>query len=554
MTARARTLSSVAHPLVLPSLVLLAAFLLLAWEARQMYFFGDEWAFLLRRDITEDPLDALFAPHNEHWSTVPVLVLRTMYTLFGLDHYLAYALLPILAHLVTCALLYAALRLSGVGRGTALVVLAVMAFLGAGAENPLWVFQIGMIGSGMFVLAALVLVVRDLELLESRRGRVLVWVLCVLGLMSSGTAIPMMAWLAGYLVLRASLRTALVATVPPVIVYGVWYVAYGRHADAGLPESTLDQVLPLAWRGLVVTWDRMTGIEGAGVVFVLGLVVVSLVVAPRSPARALALSGVAAALATYVLLGHSRGGLGPDATTALRYSYFGALMTLPALALGLDALVARLPRRLEEVLVLAVVAGIFVVPGITMIDDFREGRNTLTSGLRQRLLGAAEIVGEGQPILREGVEPSYNPDISATALRDPDVRDALPDVDPGPRGLVDAAAALQVGASTEPFDLPGRRMELVGTALDKTDGCFEGIAAPGSTLDLPAGDEGAQLELTLLGTASTSVRIERGGVTSTSVPLSVTDSAPSYVGVVAPDSVLHVDLPPNGAFRACEVR
>jgi hypothetical protein len=66
-----------------------------------------------------------------------------------------------------------------------------------------------------------------------------VWVVGVAAMMTSGMALSMLAWLAVFVLLRHGLRSALVAAVPPVLVYPAWYVAVGhlgahdRLADLG---------------------------------------------------------------------------------------------------------------------------------------------------------------------------------------------------------------------------------------------------------------------------------------------------------------------------------
>lgn len=59
-------------------------------QAPRLWFFADDWEFLLNRRLSSDTLDTLFRPHNEHWSTVPILVFRTLFTSFGVRHYLPF--------------------------------------------------------------------------------------------------------------------------------------------------------------------------------------------------------------------------------------------------------------------------------------------------------------------------------------------------------------------------------------------------------------------------------------------------------------------------------
>jgi hypothetical protein len=55
---------------------LVASGALLVALARQLWFFGDDWELLLHRGTVAGTDLGLFAPHNEHWSTIPILVFR----------------------------------------------------------------------------------------------------------------------------------------------------------------------------------------------------------------------------------------------------------------------------------------------------------------------------------------------------------------------------------------------------------------------------------------------------------------------------------------------
>ena len=96
---------------------LLVAGAILVAFARRLYFFGDDWDYLLNRGTSAI---GLFAPHNEHWSTLPILLFRGLFATFGLDHYLPYALPVIVTHLVLSALVYLVLVRLGCSRAPAL--------------------------------------------------------------------------------------------------------------------------------------------------------------------------------------------------------------------------------------------------------------------------------------------------------------------------------------------------------------------------------------------------------------------------------------------------
>jgi hypothetical protein len=114
-------------------LIAFAYYLLLG---RRTWFWADEWDFLAAR--TAGDLGDLFRPHgNVHPSTLPILVYRLMWTVFGLNTYRPYRLLIVVLHLACALLLRAVMRRAGVNAWTATVVASLLVFFGAGRDNIL---------------------------------------------------------------------------------------------------------------------------------------------------------------------------------------------------------------------------------------------------------------------------------------------------------------------------------------------------------------------------------------------------------------------------------
>jgi hypothetical protein len=63
-----------------------AAFVLYLVLGRDHWFFLDDWDFIVNRHVGS--LGELFRPHNEHWSTLPIIVYRGLYQVFGTRTYL----------------------------------------------------------------------------------------------------------------------------------------------------------------------------------------------------------------------------------------------------------------------------------------------------------------------------------------------------------------------------------------------------------------------------------------------------------------------------------
>src|SRR6185369_8696777 len=75
---------------------LIALPLMLFW-ARGTWFQLDDWDFLATR--TGGNVGDLLRPHFEHWTTLPIVAYRVMWTVFGLHTVVPYQVLIVVAHL-----------------------------------------------------------------------------------------------------------------------------------------------------------------------------------------------------------------------------------------------------------------------------------------------------------------------------------------------------------------------------------------------------------------------------------------------------------------------
>ena len=110
--------------------VLIVALVLFVVFGRSQWFFHDEWDFLAKRNASS--LNDLFRPHNEHWSTLPILVYRVLWHFFGLRTYVPYQLVTILLHLTAAVLLRVVMRRAGVNPWIATAAASLFALFGAG--------------------------------------------------------------------------------------------------------------------------------------------------------------------------------------------------------------------------------------------------------------------------------------------------------------------------------------------------------------------------------------------------------------------------------------
>src|SRR6266581_4208963 len=117
-------------------------------------FFFDEWDFVVldrRWDIS-----VLLSPHNEHWSTIPILVWKVLFVAVGLSSHIPYEATALIVHLMAAYLLFQLIRRRS-GDLPALAAALTLLLLGSGAENIVWAFQLAWVGSVAFGLGAMLL-------------------------------------------------------------------------------------------------------------------------------------------------------------------------------------------------------------------------------------------------------------------------------------------------------------------------------------------------------------------------------------------------------------
>jgi hypothetical protein len=315
---------------------------LLLFLGSHYWFAGDEWAFLVGGSITDPAV--LFRPIQSHWSTLPILVYRALYSVFGLHSYLPFQLCVILLHLILCCLLRVIMRRCGVGPWIATVTAATFVLFGSAEANILAGNQIGVVGSMVFSFTHLLLADHDDPL--DRRD----WLglLCGLGsMMSSGFGPPMVLIVGLAVTCRRGWLTALFHTLPLAAVYVIWWLS-------NYTESPVEQVFPgltfiLQWvvHGLIGVFLALGGytiIAGAlGVLLLIGLILAwtplsLLMLRQRASLPAAMFVG---ALALQAVISTQRSVLGIEGARLSHYIGICAALTLPALAVAADAVVRR---------------------------------------------------------------------------------------------------------------------------------------------------------------------------------------------------------------------
>jgi len=324
---------------------------------RYYWFHQDDWRFLVERQ--GGGLDGLLAPHNEHWSTVPILVYRALYRLVGMTTYRPYQTGTILLHLGTAVLLRAVVRRAGVRPWLATASVAGYVLLaGIAWQNIMWGFQIGFVGALLLGLAHLLLVDHDGGL--DRRDAAGLACACV-GLMCAGVAVTMVGVVGLATLLRRGWRVALVHVAPPAALYLGWLAGWGHE---GLPDDRAGPsgIASFTSTGLTTSLRALTGGWAlAAVLGAVGLGGLALAVVTRSggerrrliPPVALAVGAVA----FFAVAGAGRyETFGATFARVPRYLHLGVALLVPALAVAADA-IARRQRLLLPVLAVPFLLG-----------------------------------------------------------------------------------------------------------------------------------------------------------------------------------------------------
>jgi hypothetical protein len=338
--------------------------------SRHMWFYLDEWDFLANR--TAFNLGDLFRAHNEHWVTIPVLMYRGLWWVFGLHSYVPYQVVILVLHLGAALLIRVVMRRVGVRPWTATIVACVLVFFGSGYQNIVLPFQMTLVGSLVFGLMQLLGATHDRPDMRSldRRDWYALGAGCA-ALMCSGVGVSMVIAVGVAVLMVRGWRLALVHTVPLAALYVGWYAAIGHSGFTGY-HANVGQILSFVRTFVAATFGAMGHVRGVGPL--LGVLLIGGLFLAYRPLdwrtlreqAALPVGLLVGALALLLITGFGRAGLGTFQEKS-RYLHLVAAMTLPALAVAADTVMRRF-RPLSVVVVAVIVVGI---PGnLNVIDTY----------------------------------------------------------------------------------------------------------------------------------------------------------------------------------------
>ena len=401
------------------------ALLVLILEARDQWFFNDDWGQWGAHRVgprIDQPAQFFFGPHNGHWMTLNRVVFEGIYRMFGLRSYLPY-LVPVFAvHVCAVWLLFALMRRAGVRPWLACAGAAMFAFFGSGAEVLTWADAFGFVAPLAFATAQLMLVDHD-GALDRRDAAGLA--LGVASIVSGGASLTMIAVVAVSLILVRRWRAMVVATVLPAALWCAWFVAIGHEgAHTFVDRAHAPNMAAYFWRSITSSVDSVTQLGASGVI------VVALVVFAwwrperwcthgRAPVAALA-SGVVVFAAQTTL---ARVNLGVELASSSRYLYVGGFLLLPFVMLAIDEVVTLRPRVLPVALLFVVWA---LVANAFAIDSFARAWGPRKQAIRSAVATVAQLDGvdalpPGTRLVDPGraFDPEWAPTVDVIrALRD----------------------------------------------------------------------------------------------------------------------------------------
>jgi len=405
---------------------LVAGFVVWMYLDRHLWFYGDEWDFIVRRGIFHAPL-SIWVPHNEHWSTLPILVWRALFSLVHLSHYWPYLAALLVVHVCVVHQFWRLCLSEDVDPWVATAMGLLLALLGSAAEDLTWAFQIGFLGSMGFGVIALQLVGHRGRVTASSVGAVMA---AIASLMCSDIGVAMLAALAVLAVARRGWGQAALVVAPPTLAFVVWFVLVGRTGVAGDPITTgiVLGIPRFVWQDVRADASRILSLGPVGLTFLAPLLVLCLLVWLAWTGRRLfrhhpiVLALVAGDLVFHVLTALGRERLG-EAFSPSRYVYIDAVFLLPVLGVAVSW--APLSRRAKGPGLRVLVVGLVVACTVGNVDHgvgFARSRTSYVLMLEREIEGSAQLLAGGQraialhPISYSGLTPQGLLDLERRGL------------------------------------------------------------------------------------------------------------------------------------------
>lgn len=537
------------------------------WFARDQWFVTDEWDPIVRRSVFGSAPLGLLDPHNEHWSTVGILIYRAQTSLFGVRTYFPVMLVFVVVHLLAAHLLWRLMRRLGVDEAVAAVLALLFAFLGSVSFELLFAWNVTFSAPIACGFGALLLLAAPTW--DARRD-VAVWALLVVGLASSGVGLTVVVVVAAVALVRRGWRGALVTASVPAVIYLVWTIGWGSSGTTGreIVPGALRGIPDTLWRGSRHVGDLVTGVDGVGVALVVALVAfVAWKARGRGPVTTAAVLALGAPLFFVVTSLRRYGLFNGEWIYFPRYTYVAFAFILPLLGLALTELLGHVRghRRLAYGVLAALFVAVFVHQGVEL-DDAATKTARREQELKARVVAAAELVDDDAPIVTDRPAVDCCADLDVAGLRRLARDGDLPAVTLDTRARTSARTHLQVvvdggdhGASGPPPRVDALRTTDLATQGDCVVAMTHGraptirlaLAGPSNVvLDSP---NGGPLALWFVRPDDETTRVPRttnvaGGP---ALRAGLAAAAPATIRVATAGNLL-VRLPRSASVRFCD--
>ncbi|MDQ6839648.1 MAG: hypothetical protein M3137_15310 [Actinomycetota bacterium] len=507
-------------------LSLVVAFSILSYLDRHEWFYLDDWDFLILRGF-HNSQQSIWFPHNEHWTSLPILLYRLAFTLAGLHSWWLLTGCLLLVHLALAHLIWRTSIRIGVNSWMATALTAVFLLLGAGWENLVSSFQISFVAPVAFGFAAIL--AEGLHF-RPRSRMVLIWMLTVAALMCSGIGITMTFGVGAFLVFQRRMHRAAVAVSVPLATYLAWYVLVG-HKGLGIDHVTLGSLLQVpsfVWAGLSSALGTTFGLVTAGPFLLLALLGWALVTVRKADtAHATGLALALTAVALYASIGPVRSQLGVGIAATPRYIYVAIALLLPAIGLALTQLVRwHQEARLGVFGIILIV----LVSNLGLLHTGSQFRTAQAQADKTKIVADAAVTTDGDRPLAARPVPSLP--LTSADLTGFSRRGLLPSVKLTVADQADAVFAVDVAVTALPIFGGRLRVTVPPTA---NPGCAATTTLTGV---VPSGGGSLIVASSITQAASLSLRT---AARASSSPIAVT-LFPGYdvINVSAPGTTITV--------------
>lgn len=397
--------------LILHYLSLIAAGLLLLYWGRKQWFFGDDWSF-----IGESFWSTLWQPHNGHWSTIPFVTFYVLVKLFGVVSF-PFSVVFVLTHCALVHLLWRMLLLVKVNIWVSTFGAMVLLLLGPGYENIIWFFQIGFVLSLFFPLSAVLLIIRETNPTPLRK--ILVSLLILGGLASSGTAVPLLLPVLFIAARNWGFRNALGIAILPTLSYLVWFITQNSSAPSRSISVTelFVQVPQYAATMITEAYGNLFPNQVFGYGFLVLLVAWIFVVGLRNlEVTFLPLMLATGALIFAILTGFARYGLGMEYASSSRYLYVVLMLSWP---IALFAISHTISHKRVVISGISISLAVLAAYNAGSLHVHMLARQSASQESKQKIIQAVIYdFSTGRQISPEvQVEPEWAPDLTIGRLR-----------------------------------------------------------------------------------------------------------------------------------------